>query len=130
MAAGPPARTQRQGPGRFARLAGALGLWLVLMAGGRPNGASCFTVDGLVRGSPPSSRGQRLHQQMESHGTRRTRLPTALLAEGEDGGLGGDKGRESRSPEERTFGNPIVRLLIAASVGLVLNIVVRTQFGL
>mmetsp|Transcript_77436 Transcript_77436/g.250531 ORF Transcript_77436/g.250531 Transcript_77436/m.250531 type:complete len:142 (+) Transcript_77436:69-494(+) len=36
----------------------------------------------------------------------------------------------SRTPEQRTFNNPIVRLLFAASIGMVLNVIVRTQLGL
>mmetsp|Transcript_36344 Transcript_36344/g.100136 ORF Transcript_36344/g.100136 Transcript_36344/m.100136 type:complete len:130 (-) Transcript_36344:122-511(-) len=35
-----------------------------------------------------------------------------------------------QSPEDRTFSNPIIRLLLAASVGIVLNIIVRTQLGM
>mmetsp|Transcript_96414 Transcript_96414/g.208055 ORF Transcript_96414/g.208055 Transcript_96414/m.208055 type:complete len:142 (+) Transcript_96414:1-426(+) len=40
------------------------------------------------------------------------------------------KGGPERTPEDRTFNNPVIRIALAVSAGLILNVFVRTQLGM
>eukprot|EP00929_Paragymnodinium_shiwhaense_P002486 TRINITY_DN102746_c0_g1_i1.p1 TRINITY_DN102746_c0_g1~~TRINITY_DN102746_c0_g1_i1.p1 ORF type:complete len:114 (-),score=17.20 TRINITY_DN102746_c0_g1_i1:54-395(-) len=58
------------------------------------------------------------------------RVVPPAQAGAEAGGSTDEPAAATKTPEERTFGNPLIRLLMAMSLGLALNIFVRSQMGM